>query len=121
MISPTMLCDGAQMAIFGDFFASCIFSDCETRAARLDLNLKFALSHTMCASMADMHSATAEIRRGKKKELECGTEQKRIAKKLKPTRMWANAQRDGRPAEHRWRPLFSAAKFGQRPLLDAVQ
>jgi len=26
--------------------------------------------------------------------------------------MWANAQRDGRPAEHRWRPLFTAAKFG---------
>jgi len=26
------------------------------------------------------------------------------------TRMWANAQRDGRPAE--WRPLFNAAKFG---------
>ena len=24
----------------------------------------------------------------------------------------ANAQRDGRPAEHRWRPLFNAAKFG---------
>jgi len=23
-----------------------------------------------------------------------------------------NAQRDGRPAEHRWRPLFNAAKFG---------
>jgi len=23
--------------------------------------------------------------------------------------MWANAQRDGRPAEHRWRPLFNAA------------
>jgi len=37
------------------------------------------------------------------------------------TRMWANAQRDGRPAEHRWRPLFNAAKFGRRPLLDAVQ
>jgi len=30
----------------------------------------------------------------------------------RPTRMWANAQRDGRPAEHRWRPLFNAAKFG---------
>ena len=29
-----------------------------------------------------------------------------------PTRMWANAQRDGRPAEYRWRPLFNAAKFG---------
>jgi len=28
------------------------------------------------------------------------------------TRMWANAQRDGRPAEHRWRPLFNTAKFG---------
>jgi len=28
------------------------------------------------------------------------------------TRMWANAQPDGRPAEHRWRPLFNTAKFG---------
>jgi len=28
------------------------------------------------------------------------------------TRIWANTQRDGRPAEHRWRPLFNAAKFG---------
>jgi len=35
--------------------------------------------------------------------------------------MWANAQRGGRPAEYRWRPLFNAAKFGSRPLLDAVQ
>jgi len=26
--------------------------------------------------------------------------------------MWANAQRDGRPAEYRWRPLFNTAKFG---------
>jgi len=25
------------------------------------------------------------------------------------TRMWANDQRDGRPVEHRWRPLFNAA------------
>jgi len=30
----------------------------------------------------------------------------------KSTRMWVNAQPDGRPAEHRWRPLFNAAKFG---------
>ena len=36
----------------------------------------------------------------------------------KQTRMWANAQRDGRPAEHRWRPLVNAAKFGLRPLLE---
>jgi len=35
--------------------------------------------------------------------------------------MWANAQCDGRPAEYRWRRLFNAAKFGRRPLLDAVQ
>jgi len=26
--------------------------------------------------------------------------------------MWANAPRDGRPAEYRWRPLFNTAKFG---------
>jgi len=32
--------------------------------------------------------------------------------------MWANAQRDGRPAEYRWRPLFNAAKFDWRPLLE---
>jgi len=25
------------------------------------------------------------------------------------TRMWANDQSDGRPAEYRWRPLFNAA------------
>jgi len=34
-----------------------------------------------------------------------------------PTRMWANAQRDGRPATYRWRPLFNAAKYGWRWLL----
>jgi len=32
--------------------------------------------------------------------------------------MWANAQRDGRPAEHRWHPRFNAAKFGWCPLLE---
>jgi len=32
--------------------------------------------------------------------------------------MWANAQRDGRPAEYRWRPLLNAAKLGWRPLLE---
>jgi len=39
----------------------------------------------MCRSMVDIQSATAEIRRGIKKELE----------------KWANAQPDGRPAEYR--------------------
>jgi len=28
-----------------------------------------------------------------------------------------NAQRDGRPSEYRWPPLFNAAKIGWRPLL----
>jgi len=32
--------------------------------------------------------------------------------------MWANAQRDSRPAEYRWRPVLNAGKFGSRPLLD---
>jgi len=32
--------------------------------------------------------------------------------------MWANVQRDGRPAEYRWRPRFNATKFGSRPLLE---
>jgi len=32
--------------------------------------------------------------------------------KEKELEMWANAQRDGRPAEHKWRRLFNAAKFG---------
>jgi len=44
------------------------------------------------------------------------TEKKQTNKNI--TRMWANAQRHGRHAEHRWRPLFNAAKFGWRSLLD---
>ena len=66
----------------------------------------------MCASMVDIQSVTAEIRREKKKKKK---------KEKEKARMWANAQRDGRPAEHRWRLLFNAAKFGLRPLyLTAV-
>jgi len=34
------------------------------------------------------------------------------------TRMLANSQRDGRPAEYRWRPLLNAAKFGRCLLLE---
>ena len=56
--------------------------------------------------MVDIQSPTAEIRRGVKK-----IETKEDGK-IEITRMWANAQRDGRPAEYRWRPLFNAAKFG---------
>jgi len=36
----------------------------------------------------------------------------KIQEKYNLIRMWANAQRDGRLAEYRWRPLLNAAKFG---------
>ena len=32
--------------------------------------------------------------------------------------MWANAKRDGRPAEYMWRRVLNAAKFGLRRLLE---
>jgi len=37
------------------------------------------------------------------------------------TRMWADAQCDGRPAEYRWRPVFNATKFGDAHYYSAVQ
>jgi len=54
----------------------------------------------MCESMVNIQSPTAEIRRGNKK--------RRRKKKEERTRMWANGQPDGRPAKHRWQPLFNA-------------
>ena len=38
--------------------------------------------------------------------------------KLPVTRIWANAKRDGCPAEYRWHRMFNTAKFGCRPLLE---
>jgi len=36
--------------------------------------------------------------------------------------MWANAQRDRRPAaEYRWHPLFNVAKFADAHYQSAVQ
>jgi len=55
--------------------------------------------------MVDIQCAAAEIRPGKKIEY-------RKKPQHENTTMWANAKRDGRPAEYRWRPLFNAAKFG---------
>ena len=52
------------------------------------------------------------------KDLKRGVTSSYIRGKVVITRMWANAQRDGRPAKYRWRPLFNAAKFGWRPLLE---
>ena len=42
--------------------------------------------------------------------------QTRTQKDSKELEMWANAQPDSRPAEHRWRPLFNAAKFGSHSI-----
>ena len=87
----------------------------------------------MCGSMADIQSATTDIRRGKKEErkkkpqdenimvcpIPYGDHNNEIWQQAKSLRkrnlileMWANAQRDGRPAEYMWRSLFNAAKFG---------
>jgi len=42
----------------------------------------------------------------------------KFTQKQKELEMWANAQRNGRPAEYRWCPLFKTVKFGWRPLLE---
>jgi len=61
----------------------------------------------MRGSMADIQSPTAEIRRGKKKKEEL--------------EMWANAQPDGRPAQHRWRPCSTPQSLADAHYLTAVQ
>jgi len=38
--------------------------------------------------------------------------------KPEETKMWADAQRDNRPAKYRWRPLFNDAKFRWHRLLE---
>jgi len=35
-----------------------------------------------------------------------------LSEEFQQLEMWAIAQRDGRPAKYRWRPLFNAAKSG---------
>ena len=68
----------------------------------------------MCRSMVNIQSPTAEIRRGKKKErrrkkiernygmkiLWSALLYRATIKKKNKLEMWANAQRDSRPAEH---------------------
>jgi len=62
------------MAIFDDFLRP-VFAASRVEHVS-DLHLKFALSHTVCASMVNMQSATAEIRRRKKIKEEETTGQK---------------------------------------------
>ena len=47
--SPTKLCDGAQMAIFGDFFASCISR--QPRAARFRPASEIRTKATPCVEV----------------------------------------------------------------------
>jgi len=54
------------MTIFGDFFASCVFS--EPRAAGFRPASEIRTKATPCVEMADIQSAAAEIRRGKKRK-----------------------------------------------------
>ena len=54
----------------------------------------------------------SNFKRQKTEQNPSKTKKHKIRIKRKVTRMWANAQRDGRPGEYRWRPLFNAAKFG---------
>jgi len=51
--------------IFGDFLHP-VFSASRVQHVS-DMNPKFALGHTMCGSMVDIQSATAENMRGKRR------------------------------------------------------
>jgi len=110
------------MATFGDFLRPAFPASRVQNVS--DLHPKFALRPHHGGSMADIQSQ--KLRLGEEKR----------------TRMWADAQRDGRPAEeeeigriqinttnvgqcpigrpaeYKWRPLFNVAKFGQPPLLE---
>ena len=65
-------------------------------------------SERLCVELSDSFDvcgvASCEILAGLRRSSEGGQHNQ--------LEMWANAQRDGRPAEYRWRPLFNAAKFG---------
>jgi len=61
--------------------------------------------------MTDVTSATKSVATSGPQRLRPLATSK-TRKKQKKLELWANAQRDGRPAEYRWRPLFIAAKFG---------
>jgi len=67
------LCDGAQVAIFGDFFASCIFS--EPRVARFRPVSEIRSKATPCVEVWQ----TSNLRR-----LRLGEEKEERKKKKKP-------------------------------------
>ena len=60
------MCDGADMAIFGDFFASCISASLVQHIS--DLHSKFALRPHHVWKYGRHPISDAEIRQGKKKK-----------------------------------------------------
>ena len=98
--SPTKLCDGAQMVIFGDFWVlsrptNVLLTVPTTHNVTMSLSRDNVSRNTRISSDFVMQFLPPSV---KKPQTE--------------TRMWASAQRDGRPARDRWRPLLNAAKFG---------
>jgi len=61
--------------------------------------------------MGDQSDPPTFKNRSRRQISACNVSTVRASEKSSP-RMWANVQRDGGPAEHRWRPLFNAAQFG---------
>jgi len=59
-------------------------------------------------------SATPHVKRNNKMQHDMLVNQKMPTNitDISTTRMWANAQRDGRTAKYRWDPLFNAVNFG---------
>ena len=88
--SPTKLCDGAHMAIFGDFFASCVFSELRAAGFRPASKIRTKATPCTCGSMADIQSAAAEIGRGKK-------EKRRKKNKLQHENIYGLPYSIGRP------------------------
>ena len=60
--SPTKLCDGAKMAI------CCVLYLQRAACSTFQTCIRNSQGHTMCGSMVDIQSPTAEIRRGKEEE-----------------------------------------------------
>jgi len=54
----------------------------------------------------------AKFRENRPRDVEKSVDGKKSKLEYWELEMWANAQRDGRPAQYRSRPLFNAAKFG---------
>jgi len=69
--SPTKLCDGAQMANFWQLFCVLYFQLASCSSFQTCI-LNSHYGHTMCGSMPDIQSATAENRRRRKRKKKKG-------------------------------------------------